>query len=577
MKLAEALSIVQKTSADLPEFAIALACGITPLHLQNFLAAHVQSMRPDRKVRISTGLYGDLAGTLEQLVAEKVHTAAVVIEWQDLDPRLGFRQLGGWGHNRLADCVATAGAMLQRLENAIASLPASSVVALSLPTLPLPPAFHTTGSQTSATELELAQALQDFAVRVSACPAVRVVSRQKLDVSSPLGSRYDLRSDLHAGFPYATAHADALSTILAELVAPPAPKKGLITDLDDTFWAGLVGEVGHENVSWDLASHTQIHGVYQQMLGMLAEHGVLVAIASKNSPEVVEKALARPDLAVDRNKIFPIEVHWEPKSGSVSRILKTWNIGAESVVFVDDSRLELEEVRAAHPGIECLLFPKNDYAAAFAFLQRLRDLFGKPALSEEDALRIGSIRAGQQLALANGNAGSPETFLAGLNATITLEYNPPPEDRRVLELVNKTNQFNLNGIRYTAAEWHEAAHAPGAFVVAVSYADKFGPLGKIGVLLGTAAAGTLQVRSWVLSCRAFSRRIEHAWLARVFERFGAEKIVFDFRTTPKNGPMGDFLAGFTEPAANGSVSISRAVFESKCPKLYHQIVESTIS
>jgi FkbH-like protein len=571
MRLAEALTIVQKTSADLPEYAIALACGMTPLHLQNYLAAHLQAARPDRKVRVNTGLFGDLAGTLEQLATEKLQAIAVVIEWSDLDPRLGYRQLGGWGQHRLADSVETVRTTLRRLERAMCAFPAASIIALSLPTLPLPPAFHTTGWQASSRELELHDAIAEFASRIAARPGTRIVNREKLDASSAPSGRYDFRSDLHTGFPYTMAHADALGKALTNLIVGFPPKKGLITDLDDTFWAGLVGEIGHENVAWDVASHAQLHGLYQQMLGMLADHGALVAIASKNSPEIVDRALSRGDLAIARDKIFPVEVHWEAKSGSVSRILKTWNIGAESVVFVDDSPMELEEVRATHPAIECLLFPKHEPAGALSFLQRLRDLFGKPALSGEDALRMNSIRATRELARHNGDAGSPDAFLSTLEAAITLHYDPPPEDTRVLELVNKTNQFNLNGLRYTQAEWEQAAHGAGTFVLAISYSDKFGPLGKISVLLGTKAQDCLRVRSWVLSCRAFSRRIEHACLKHLFERYATDCIHFDLQTTPKNQPTRDFLANFSDTSA-GAVTVWRGDFERNCPPLYHEII-----
>ncbi len=89
----------------------------------------------------------------------------------------------------------------------------------------------------------------------------------------------------NTGFPYSLPHAEVLGRALAGLLNPPKPKKGLITDLDDTLWAGLIGEVGHDQVSWDLASHTQFHGLYQQMLGALADQGVLIAIASKNTAE----------------------------------------------------------------------------------------------------------------------------------------------------------------------------------------------------------------------------------------------------------------------------------------------------
>lgn len=208
---------------------------------------------------------------------------------------------------------------------------------------------------------------------------------------------------------------------------------------------------------------------------------MLVGIASKNNAEVAEKALTRSDIVLKRDKLFPAEIHWEPKSGSVSRILKKWNIGADSVVFVDDSPMECEEVRAAHPGIECILFPKNDYAKALALLERLRDLFGKTSLSAEDGFRLESIRNSQQFMEGAGGSDLAEQFLSSAEAVITFELNPPAEDTRVLELVNKTNQFNLNGKRFSEAEWQAGASAPGAFVAAIGYQDKFGPLGKISV------------------------------------------------------------------------------------------------
>ena len=50
--------------------------------------------------------------------------------------------------------------------------------------------------------------------------------------------------------------------------------------------------------------------------------------------------------------------------------------------------------------------------------------------------------------------------------------------------MNKTNQFNLNGVRYTEAEWKSLSRRPGAFLATVSYEDRFGPLGRIAVLGG---------------------------------------------------------------------------------------------
>ena len=576
VKLAEALSIIRNTGEDGPVFGVLLACGFTPLHLQNYLTAHLQRAMPSRKVRVKTGLYDDVAGTMEQFARAEPQAGVLALEWADLDPRLGFRQLGGWGPRVAGSILDSSAARLKRLDAAISGIAFSSKLAVSLPTLPLPPAFHTPGWQASEVELALEEIVATFARRVAAHPSVLLVNKQRLDGVSPVDTRYDIRSDLHTGFPYTMAHADALGSALAGLIDSPPPKKGLITDLDDTVWAGLVGEVGHDNVSWDLTSHSQLHGLYQQLLGALADEGVLVAVASKNSPERVEEALSRSDLVIGRDKMFPLEVHWEAKSGSVARILKAWNIGADSVVFVDDSPMELDEVRAAHPGVECILFPKGEYAGGLAFLRRLRDLFGKSRLSEEDAFRLQSIRDNQEFARTSDDVGSAEDFLARAEATITLEYDPPASDRRVVELVNKTNQFNLNGIRYTDVEWYELLREPGSFALAVSYQDKFGPLGKVAVLRGRHEGSRVHIESWVMSCRAFSRRIEYQCVRQLFERYAADEMVLDFRPTAKNGPTKDFFSTLLGRAPESDVRLRRDVFQGKCPALHHAVQQRAV-
>jgi FkbH-like protein len=402
-----------------------------------------------------------------------------------------------------------------------------------------------------------------------------VVNRERLAEESAPSGRFDLKSDLLTGLPYSLPHADAVGAALARLLVPPPPKKGIITDLDDTLWRGIVGEIGADKICWDLAGHRQMHGLYQQLLSALAEEGVLVGIASKNDPAVVKQALARDDLRLRAGQVFPVEVSWHAKSGAVGQILRAWNVGADSVVFVDDSPMELAEVAAAHPGIECILFPKDDHAGAFAMLRRLRDLFGKPRISEEDALRLESLRQGAVFQESMAGGAAPEVFLKQAEAVVTVDWSAAGE-ARVLELVNKTNQFNLNGTRYTPADWEELLSRPGGWLGTISYLDKFGPLGKIGVLQGHQEdRDTLYIDTWVMSCRAFSRRIEYQCLKILFDRYEAQEIVFDFKPTPKNGPLQDFVATVTGSRPTARFRLSRADFEKSCPPLYHRVSEGS--
>ena len=465
--------------------------------------------------------------------------------------------------------------MLDRLAAALEEIGPEIPIAVSRPTLPLPPVFHTVGWQAAEAELGLERKVAEFASRIAARRGCSLVNAARLAEDSPPAGRLDFQSDLSTGFPYTLSHAAALGAALARLLVPAAPKKALITDLDDTLWRGIVGEIGPENVSWDLASHSQLHGLYQKLLASLAGEGVLVGVASKNDPAAVQRVFEREDLLLRPDRIFPLEIHWGAKSGSIERILKTWNIAADSVVFVDDSAMELAEAAAAHPGIECILFPKTDYAAGYSMLRRLRDLFGKPRLSEEDAIRLESIRQSAPFQRADGES-IPEAFLQQAEAVVSFDFSPGG-DPRALELVNKTNQFNLNGVRYTEAEWKNRRARPGAFLAMVGYRDKFGPLGKISVLDGRREGETLFIDAWVMSCRAFSRRIEHQCLQKMFERFAAREIVFNFQPTPRNGPLIDFLASIAGRRPDAPFTLERARFEEKRPALYQRVTESPTS
>lgn len=572
MKLIDALALIRRPlPEDAPLFRVSLACGFTPLHFETFLTAALCERSPFERVEVATGLFGDLAGNIEGIRPPACDVLVAVIEWQDLDLRLGVRNLGGWCVAGLPDIVKSAHRMLARLQKAILTAAASIPTYVSLPTLPLPPLFTTASQQASTYELELRQAVGSFAASLARHARIRILSASRLDEISPPSNRFDIQSELSAGFPYQLLHASALAELLAALIRNPSPKKGLITDLDETLWSGILGENGVDGISWHLDDKTHIHGLYQQFLASLASAGVLTAVASKNEPALVQQAFEREDLLIDKQSLYPIDVHWGPKSESVRRILKTWNISADSVIFIDDSPMELAEVKAVFPDLECLVFRKTDHRAFWQLLQHLRDAFGKAIVSEEDSIRLDSIRAAAALQHpSNGEGTSLDSFLQDARASVTIAFGKEKEDHRAFELINKTNQFNLNGKRLTESSWMAYFNDPTTFLMTVSYEDKYGALGKIAVLLGRMHGKAADIAYWVMSCRAFSRRIEHQCLGWLFENFDLEEITFAYQPTDRNKPIQDFLASITTTALTGDVRVSRVDFSEKCPPLFHQ-------
>lgn len=575
MRLVEALEILRrKAPTATGPFRVALVCGFTPLHLATFLSAHLRLLLHDQRVEISVGLYDDFWGNLRRLEAIRADSVVVMMEWGDLDPRLGVRGLGSWAPSAFDDIARTvkdhAGELLKSIESNSQMRP----IAVCFPTLPLPPVSFNPGWQASTLDLELRTCISSLALEVSRIGGVRVLNSERLDLLSPAADRIDVKSELASGFPYKLPHASALGDLLSRLILPPAPKKGLITDLDDTLWGGLLGEVGVRGISWDLDHQSHMHGAYQRFLHALSRAGILIGAASKNELAAVEEALGRRDLILSGNMIFPVEAHWGPKSRSVDRIVAAWNVSPDAVVFVDDSPLDLAEVNARHPDVECILFPKDDPREIDRLLRRLRDLFGKSALLGEDTIRNESIRSkGVQ---GGGNEGGPasEDFLKQLDAELTFGYSKEPLDPRALDLVNKTNQFNLNGKRHTEASWQNYIQRDDTILWIASYQDKYGPLGKICVLAGRKLGKTLFLDVWTMSCRAFSRRIEHRCIEELFKGSDIEEIVFGFQSTPKNGPIREFLSEVLGESPTDQHRLSRGQFLLHQVKTFQRVLEA---
>lgn len=571
MKIREALQLARAASARAGQpYRVFLATGASPLHLETLLVAHLARRLPDRPVSCVTGTYGDLLESLGAAAAAEADGVAVVIEYCDLDPRLGLRRAGGWTTTSLEDATREAERRLKRLVAVVEQLLSSRIV-ISLPTLRPPPAFAAPRWQLSAPELRLRHLIEGFAVAAASLPNVTILNDAALERISPGAARHDVRTEFAADFPYTLSHASALAEAMATALVPPPPLKGLITDLDDTLWRGLVGEVGPEGVSWSLDAGSHGHALYQQVLASLAESGVLLAIASKNDPTIVEAALDRSDLRIARDRFFPIEAGWGRKSQAVARILTQWNIGADAVALVDDSPLEIAEIQTQFPDIAGFLFPTNDDAGLIDLLGQLRDRFGKAAITPEDALRLDSLRAAAARDAAMSDVGGDEdSFLATLDSELELRTAKAPYEPRAFELINKTNQFNLNGVRVQESEWRRFLERPDSFLIVASYTDKFGPLGRIGVMFGTSGAQGVQIDGWVLSCRAFSRRVEHAMLQAVFDLLDADRVSLAYRKTSRNGPVGSFLSSIGLEASDGLVAVSRSDFLGRCPVLTHR-------
>jgi FkbH-like protein len=114
---------------------------------------------------------------------------------------------------------------------------------------------------------------------------------------------------------------------------------------------------------------------------------------------------------------------------------------------------------------------------------------------------------------------SREDFLASLEVRASLGEIASTSDARfarALELINKTNQFNTTGKRWTQQEL-AAFFRDGGRCFVLDVTDRFTAYGIVGVLL---VAGN-EIAQFVMSCRVVGMDVEIAAVAGVLQAMAA--------------------------------------------------------
>ncbi|MFN3325139.1 MAG: hypothetical protein ACK5AZ_16710 [Bryobacteraceae bacterium] len=220
MKLSEALGLVRDACSTGPALAsYLLVVGSSPVSLKPYFHAYLlkQASPP---LTVETSPYGDLVGALEQSVDRGYAGFAVVCEWFDLDPRLGYRRLGGWGPAVEQEILQTVQKACCRLWTAIEAVSHNAPVAVVLPTLSPAPLGGTAPCQEAEFQSILEVHLAELSRRCACSANVRLAARNEIDRLSPPGQRFDLRTELHHGCPYTLRHAEVLGMVLARLLGP---------------------------------------------------------------------------------------------------------------------------------------------------------------------------------------------------------------------------------------------------------------------------------------------------------------------------------------------------------------------
>jgi FkbH-like protein len=316
--------------------------------------------------------------------------------------------------------------------------------------------------------------------------------------------------------------------------------KCLALDLDGVLWGGVIGEDGLAGIQLGGGPVGEAFVAFQRYLQSLTRTGALLAVCSKNNPEdALLPFRQHPEMVLRERDIAIFMANWKSKDENLREIAAALNIGLDAMVFVDDNPAERSRVRQRLPEVEVVELPA-DPALYVSALSRLA-LFETLAITGEDRQRTASIRENLERKTLQATAGSVDDYLAQLDIEVHLTPFDEANLPRIVQLINKTNQFNLTTRRRADAEVR-ALLAAGAYTQAMRTSDRFGDSGLTGVLIAIPEGGGLRVDTWLMSCRVLGRRLEEAMFAALV-RYAAENhythITGEYIPTAKNSQVAD--------------------------------------
>ncbi len=366
--------------------------------------------------------------------------------------------------------------------------------------------------------------------------------------------------------PYSLKGSKALAELMSRYcsIAFGTKKKCIAVDLDNTLWGGVAGEDGVDGIT--LSNHKEGARFYhlQKSLLRMKSRGVMLAVISKNNPEDVDEVFEKhPYMLLKKDDFVAMSVNWESKSSNIRSMAEGLNIGLDSFLFLDDDPVERAQMEAECPEVTVIDFPKDTSDLPQLMEEVYEGYFKSLDTTNEDLSKTEQYRQEAKRAESRKSAITLDDYLSGLEIHVDIHRMKSDEEVRVAQLIEKTNQFNLTTKRYSQSEVHELSTFEDSDVIVARMKDKFGDEGLVSVMVLKYDADTVDIDSFLMSCRVMNRGLEDVMVQKVAEWMRSEKpelkwVRGHYIKTFKNKPVEELYddMGFTL-VADGDLKMYR--------------------
>ena len=357
----------------------------------------------------------------------------------------------------------------------------------------------------------------------------------------------------YAKMPCAPEHLVTYAHSVASVVAAlrGQSRKCLVLDLDGTLWGGIIGDDGIEGIRLGQGDpEGEAFIAFQRYVKGLESRGIVLAVCSKNEDAAAREPFEEhPEMHLRLDDISCFVANWADKATNLRRIARELGLGLDSLVFADDNPVERALVRQLAPEVLVPELPgdPSDYIRA---LDEYR-CFQVVSLVDEDLRRTRLYQANAERRGAHAQAASVDEFLRSLDMVARVEPIQPVTLQRCVQLIGRSNQFNLTTRRHSAAEVMAMLAADDWVTRTISLSDRFGDNGLISVLLARVDGPVLAIDTWLMSCRVLKRTVEHFCLnhlCALARGRGIHTILGEYIPTAKNALVRDHYAqlGFAQ-------------------------------
>ena len=362
---------------------------------------------------------------------------------------------------------------------------------------------------------------------------ISFINLKHLIARTGINNAYDFKGKYRWNSPYSKS---LIETVIKEvykqyLIEKGITKKCIVLDCDNVLWGGILSEDGMENIKLSSSGFGRSYQDFQRFVLSLHYHGVILAVCSKNDLfDVMTMFHHHNEMILKEEHIACFQANWDNKPDNIRKIADILNIGLDSMVFIDDSLIEVEAVKSMLPEVTAILYERDSIYEHLSCFNLKRNVKMSDIEKRNETYRTNQFREALKSQYDNYNE-----YITALEIKIDIHEALPIEFSRISELTQRTNKCT-NGKRYSVADIKERSKGSAVTIYSLSVSDRFSDLGIVGALEIEKNILTL----FNLSCRALSRGIEEKILKFIKCNHKIEKIFF--RSTSKNENIKAILA-----------------------------------